>query len=284
LLRDIIRCMAGHRLEKEYTSVKDVFACWEDVANKIHTAAKAFLFFDLDGTLAPIAARPEMVALDARTKASLGRISRNKKYVVGIISGRGIEDVRRLAGIDGIIYAGNHGLEVKGPGIEYVHPAAIESRRLMEGLARTLARGLREIAGASVEDKTYSLSVHYRLCAGDDAARVKDAVDGAIAPYRAKKQLRATSGKKVLEIRPHADWNKGRVVEWIVGRCAPVARKGDVVWYIGDDLTDEDAFKAVNAMGGITVLAGGGNPLSEAEYVLAKREDMPALLSKLEAI
>jgi len=57
-----------------------------------------------------------------------------------------------------------------------------------------------------------------------------------------------------------------------------------VVWYIGDDLTDEDAFKAVNRMGGITILAGGGNPLTQAEYIMEKQEEMPELMQKLEAL
>jgi len=193
--------------------VKDVATCWKDIVRQIQQARKVYLFFDFDGTLAPIAPRPEMVTLDASIKESLRRLSRSDKYVVGIISGRGLGDLRQMVGIDGILYAGNHGFEVEGPGIIYVNPAAIMSRKVMESVSQTLARELRALPGAFVEDKVYSLSVHYRQCAKGDVLRVKDIVDQATAHYRTEKQLRATFGKKVVEIRPFADWDKGRIVE-----------------------------------------------------------------------
>ena len=193
--------------------MKDVATCWKDIVRQIQQARKVYLFFDFDGTLAPIAPRPEMVTLDASIKESLRRLSRSDKYVVGIISGRGLGDLRQMVGIDGILYAGNHGFEVEGPGIIYVNPAAIMSRKVMESVSQTLARELRALPGAFVEDKVYSLSVHYRQCAKGDVLRVKDIVDQATAHYRTEKQLRATFGKKVVEIRPFADWDKGRIVE-----------------------------------------------------------------------
>jgi len=264
--------------------VGELFQHWGEVSRRIARARKVFLFFDLDGTLAPIASRPEMVFLDASIKESLRKLSRSEKYVVGIISGRGLGNLRKMVGIDGILYAGNHGFEVEGPGFTYVNPAAVMGRKVMESVSHVLIRELTAVPGAFVEDKVYSLSVHYRQCAKGDIGRVKDIVDQATKNHRAEKQLRVTFGKKVLEIRPWADWDKGRIIEWLIQKCAAGARKGAVVWYIGDDLTDEDAFKAVNRMGGISVLAGGGNPLTQADYIMEKQEEMPELMKKLEAL
>lgn len=264
--------------------MKDVFTGWKDIAQKIHQTKNIFLFFDFDGTLAPIAPRPELVVLDARVKESLKMLSVKTQHVVGIISGRGLGDLRQMVDIDGILYAGNHGFEVEGPGITYVNPAAIMSRKVMGSVAQTLVRELKAVPGAFVEDKVFSLSVHYRECARADIMRVKDIVDQATKEHRAEKQLRVTFGKKVLEVRPCADWNKGRIVEWLIQKCSPGTRKNAVVWYIGDDMTDEDAFKAVNEMGGITVLVGGENPLTGAQYVLKKQEEIPELMKKLEAV
>lgn len=264
--------------------MRDLLRNWDGVSRRIARARKVFFFFDFDGTLAPIAPLPGLVVCGERVRESLRKLSGNKRYVVGIISGRGLADVRRMVGIDGILYAGNHGFEVSGPGIAYVNPAAIASRKIMEEVACALGRELEKTAGAFVEDKIYSLSIHYRRCAADGFSRVKDIVDRVTAGYRAGRQIRVTSGKKVLEIRPHADWHKGRIVEWLMDNCAKGPRGDVLVWYAGDDLTDEDAFKAVNDMGGITVLAGRRRAASAAEYVIASQEDITALLAKLEAI
>ncbi len=263
--------------------MSDLFRLWGDVTGRMTRAARVFLFFDFDGTLAPVAPRPEMAALDEKTRESLRRLSKKQAWTVSIVSGRGLEDLRKMVGVEDIVFVGNHGFEVKGPGLEYVHPGAMACRPAVENVLKILEQDLREIQGVFIEDKVYSLSVHYRQCAPGNIPRVGEIVEQASQQSCANNHVRVTPGKKVFEIRPLADWHKGRVIEWLLDRWIEDPAQESIAWYVGDDQTDEDAFKAVKKRGGITVLVGAGNPQSAAQYTLTSQNGMQELLSRLES-
>jgi trehalose 6-phosphate phosphatase len=203
------------------------------------------LLLDFDGTLAPIVERPELAAMPQATRDALERLRARPGVEAAVVSGRGMADARERAGILGVAYAGNHGMEIEGPGIRRIHPEAQAARPDLELVLAHLARTLEPIAGAFVEDKGLTLSVHYRQTPPGDVPRVRDAVTAATDGRLSR--LRVTEGKMVLEVRARVDWHKGRAVLFLLEQMRPPA--GSPVLYLGDDRTDEDAFLALEQAG-----------------------------------
>jgi trehalose 6-phosphate phosphatase len=185
---------------------------------------RSALIFDVDGTLAPIVPRPELAAVPHDTRAELERLAR-RYLLVACVSGRAGADARRLVGVDGIEYVGNHGLELD--------PRAAE-------LAGEIRR-FREAVGLPVEDKALSLSYHYREA--EDQERARAELEAVAVKARAA-GLDARWGRKVLEIRPPVPADKGTAVSALLERSG--ARQG---LYAGDDTTDLDAFAGLAAAG-----------------------------------
>lgn len=239
------------------------------------------LLLDFDGTLAPIVDRPELAALPADTSAALDRLLQRRGLEAAVVSGRGLEDARSRAGLSGIWYAGNHGMEIEGPGVHRVHPEALAARPRIEAARDAIAASIGGIDGALVEDKGLTLSVHHRLVQRDRVASVKEVVEGTVA---ASPSLKMTVGKEVLEVRPRVDWHKGRAVEFLLDQIRPAT--GVPVVYIGDDTTDEDAFRALGAGGrgdGI-VVADPPPPDTAAAGYLRDPGEVAALLQHLERV
>lgn len=207
-------------------------------------SGRLILLLDFDGTLAPIVPRAEDAAMPPETRAALDRLRAMPGVEAAVVSGRGLADVRERAAIAGIAYAGNHGMEIEGAGLSRVHPEALAARPLLEAVAAELAGSVGEVAGAWVEDKGLTLSIHYRQAAEGDAPRVREAVERAAAGHAG---LRVTQGKMVLEVRPRVEWDKGRAVLFLLEQMRPP--EGTPVLYLGDDTTDEDAFRALEGWG-----------------------------------
>ena len=197
------------------------------------------LLLDFDGTLAPIVDRPEMATTPRRTRTALDRLMAMQGVTVAVVSGRGLADVRERAAIAGIAYAGNHGMEIEGAGLYRVHPEAAAARPELEEVAAVIEPELEGIDGAFLEDKGLTLSIHYRM-APDRAEEVREIVLEAAGGRPA---LVVTEGKMVLEVRPRVEWHKGKAVLFLLEQMRPP--KDAPVLYLGDDRTDEDAFRAL---------------------------------------
>ena len=181
---------------------------------------RSALIFDVDGTLSPIAPRPELAAVPDETRGELRRLV-SRYELVACVSGRAGADARRLVAIDGIEYVGNHGLDL--------HPQA-------ETLAAEMAR-FRDSIALPVEDKGVTLAYHYRDAPDEEAARAQLEL---VAERARAAGLDARGGRKVLEIRPRVDADKGTAV------LALLARSGATrALYTGDDTTDLDAFRGL---------------------------------------
>ncbi|MBK9169376.1 MAG: trehalose-phosphatase [Bryobacterales bacterium] len=230
-------------------------------------APRVLACFDFDGTLAPIVERPEAAWMPAETHEALGTLARAPGVTLALISGRALGDLRARAALDGVVYAGNHGLEIEGAGWRYLSPAAEQARSALESVNTLLLSRLEGMPGVLVEPKGLTTSIHFRLASRADASLVPEIVAGMIAPYGDR--FRLTSGKEVVEVRPEADWHKGKAILWLSGRL------GDpMVLFAGDDVTDEDAFAALPD--GVTVKVGPpGDTL--ARY----RVDGPADVTRL---
>ncbi len=241
------------------------------------------VFLDYDGTLTPIVNDPAAALIPEETRATLERLAR--VCPVAIVSGRDLADVRQLVGIDGLVYSGSHGYDVDAPeelggsqrlGDEYL--AAL-------GEAEQALRGeIESIPGAVVERKRVAIAVHYRNVADEAAERQVDEAVSRVAPRFPT--LRRTGGKKVYELRPGMDWHKGRVVLTLLERMRAHGAGRGVPVYIGDDVTDEDAFRAL-AGEGVSIYVGRPGQQTAARHVLpdpsAVCEFLAALADRLEA-
>jgi trehalose 6-phosphate phosphatase len=201
-------------------------------------------FLDFDGTLAPIASRPDLVALPQRARLVLDKLS--ESHLVCILSGRDIEDLRALTALPALFYAGDHGYRVSGPpgsGVEFEVGGA--ARGTLAAAAADLRHLLHCTEGVVVQAKDLSLSVHYRLTPAAAVPAVADAVREVGERYPS---LRLTEGKLIFEFRPGDDWDKGRAMNWLVQRLGH-DRDDFCPVCLGDDLTDEDTFLAARGWG-----------------------------------
>lgn len=194
-----------------------------------------FLGLDYDGTLTPIVERPEDALLAPEMRATLARVI--ARWPLALVSGRDLADLRRFVQLDGLLYAGSHGFDMAlppgspeppAPGVSYL-PNLDEAEALLRA-------ALAPLPGTRVERKRYAIAAHYRQAGADAAPAVQFAVETARRPG-----LKVTDAKMVLELRPAIDWHKGAAFRWLQQAFAPAS----LPLFIGDDATDEDAFRAL---------------------------------------
>jgi trehalose-phosphatase len=246
-----------------------LFENLDDVRALVHESRRTYVLLDCDGTLTPIMTEPRKVALGKSMSRVLTSLSSKPSCILAIVSGRCLADLRRLVNIKGIYYVGNHGLEIRGPGIMYTNETARNSRRSIAEISRML-RYL-ESVGAVIEDKKLTLTVHFRQASPRVVPAIESAVQRTLHSYS---QLRMTRGKKVLEIRPRTEWNKGLAAQWLVNQLG----KGLPI-YAGDDRTDEDAFSRLRK--GITILMSRRRKPTFAKYRLNDYRDLGRFLRYL---
>lgn len=235
------------------------------------------LFLDYDGTLTPIVAHPEQALLDDALRTVVATLAR--RCVVAIVSGRELANVRAKVGLDTVYYAGDHGFAIQGPpGSAIWHEQGAEFLADLAAARDTLEPPLRTLHGAVLEAKRYSFTVHYRQVAEAQVAAVAALVDGVLAEHG---NLRKHYGKKVFEVRPRLDWHKGKAVLWLL---KALKLDGDDVLplYIGDDVTDEDAFRALSGRG-IGILVSDIPRSSAAAYRLHDVTEVGQFLRRLAA-
>ena len=207
------------------------------------------LLVDFDGTLCEFDPDPDAVHLPDRRRELLLDLANRPDVTLGIVTGRRLEDVRRRTQLgSGTYYAGLHGLQISGPGVTFVHPDVANATHALRKLAYTLTLEFEGLPGVFVEDKTYSIVAHFRDASVLDAARVPEIVESHAGPLINDGLLRRMHGAAVIELLPNIDWNKGNAVAWIREMVASTHSDPAVV-YIGDDVTDEDGFKAVRSTG-----------------------------------
>ena len=251
--------------------------------NKLKNALKnkfIFLFLDYDGTLTPIARSPDKAVISGKNIELLKSLSKLPRCRVAIVSGRASKDIKNKIGLEELIYAGNHGLEINGPKIKFKSPVSPGYTRILKKIKVILKKKLSGIRGAIVEDKGLTLSVHYRLVDTKDARIVKTVFHKALAYYVLNNKIKIRPGKKVLEIRPFLEWNKGKIVLWLLAALKlSIGKEPCFPVYIGDDATDEDAFMALKNTG-LTVFVG--NPEnSHAKYYLKNTQEVTAFLEQI---
>lgn len=256
-----------------------LFSDWKKLKQKL-TEAQLFLFLDYDGTLVPIAEVPRQAIMPESLKALLASLIKLRYLSVAIISGRTLGNLKNMVGLKNIIYAGNHGLQIQGPKIKFKSPVSSSLRLKIQKVGKTLKQKLSKINGVLLENKGLTLSLHYRLVDKKLAPRVKNVFYETVAGVCFKGDVAVQSGKKVFEVRPAVDWDKGVAAEWLLKRQHSFLKgRKALPIYVGDDTTDEDAFKALKKKG-LTVFVGKPKA-SRAQYYLKNTRDVSRFLKKI---
>jgi trehalose 6-phosphate phosphatase len=258
-------------------------AQWPRLQQKASSAKRAWLLLDVDGTLVPIADHPSQVHLPEHARHLLKQLVGHPKVSVALISGRALRDLKALVGVSGLYYAGNHGLELQGPKLRYVHPVARKSRPLLKRIARNLKTALQAIPGAWVEEKGLTLSLHWRQVSHSAQQRFKRLVAEQLVTHTRHGAIRVTRGKRVIEVRPPIGWDKGDALARLLQRTSrsPASARSFMI-YFGDDQTDEDAFRVVNRLGGVTVVVGSPTHPTAAQYRVKDCREVEVWLERLE--
>ena len=262
--------------------MQHLFRAWQEFLKDYRAAAHFVLLADYDGTLAQIAGRPQDAVLSKVARDSLSKLVKKPAHSVGVISGRSIAELKSLVGIEDIYYSGNHGLEIEGPGLRYIHPQAEATRATMKDLAAQLAEALCHIEGVIIQEKGLSVSVHYRLAKPEKEDAITNAVKRITAPHVDKGEIRVYPMKKVWEIRPPVNWDKGKAVEFIGHEIKANLKLSRLLTiYLGDDTTDEDAFKVLHRPEGWSIFVGPESKASAADYYLNLVAEVEEFLDRL---
>ena len=256
----VVKDLKDIDIETKITQLPSALQSFKKIENQFKDK-EVVLFFDYDGTVTPIVSHPKDALLSEMMKNTLIKLS--NQCILAVISGRGLNDIKSRIGIKGIYYSGSHGYEIEGPGIKMEYKPALEFVDIFDILEEELTQLLQNVEGALVERKKFSIALHYRNVSQSEVNLVENAADNAVIKYP---KIRKTYGKKVYELQPNLDWNKGKALEWLMEKLN-IEKRGSKIFYIGDDITDEDAFNAIKTYG-IGILVGSHAQTTGAQYKL----------------
>lgn len=242
----------------------------DQIQERLIYAPGLSLFLNFDGTLAPWTEDPDEARLDDLTRCALEALSKRSDVLTVILSGRSLADIQPRVGIPGLVYAGNHGLEISGRGMHFIDPFAAARRDLLARVSESLAANLKGILGVRVEYKGLTVSVHYRQAQTANMLDIEKIVQAVVAPRVSPFYLDV--GKMALDVIPRTDWHKGAAVCWINSRLGNPAA---LSIYAGDDRTDEIAFRTLSDA--ITICVGNSGWTS-AKYAVADAADLREFL------
>jgi trehalose-phosphatase len=256
--------------------MKHLFSAWSTVAGRLRGAQHRIYLFDFDGTLTAISENPDRVRLPVPVREVLALLAKRSSDAAGIISGRDLRSLKKIIHMNRLVLSGNHGLEIEGRGIRFVHPVAKKRRKLLSQTYRSLIPLFNTIDGALLENKRYSLTLHWRRIRRKKALeefkrKRKKFVDiiGEGPDFTIK------SGKKIVEIRPNVKWDKGAAIRLIKRNLFPHS----VVLYAGDDKNDKDAFRSLGKKDvGVQIGRTSG---SFAPYYLTDHREVELFLRRL---
>ncbi|MDG4553449.1 MAG: trehalose-phosphatase [Candidatus Competibacter sp.] len=233
------------------------------------------LVFDYDGTLTPLVAHPRLAVLDPAPRAVLARLAATPRVTVGVVSGRGLDDLIGMVGLAGLSYGGSTGLELELAGKRRIPAGALASRARLDPLSAAIETRLAAYPGAWVEKKPFGFTVHYRQLASNRIEALCAETTALLAPHATA--LHVLNGPLAIEILPAIAHDKGTALRTIVaqGGAEPA-----LALYAGDAVNDAPALAAARALGGIALGIGPEPPAEAVEYL----PDPAALMALLAAL
>lgn len=235
-----------------------------------------YIFLDYDGTLTPIVDDYKAAFLSDDMRELIKDISEN--CPTAIITGRDLQDIKDLVRLDRMHYAGSHGFEMVGPdGFVFENEEAQKSLKKIADAARQIKDRTAHIQGVKFEKKKFALAVHYRKVSEGQTEEVKKIVYDTIRQYP---EIKTGKGKKVIELKPNLNWHKGKSLRVLFDTMANKNRENNFIFYIGDDITDEDAFFEI-IDDGIGILVGDHGQKTFASFHVEDVDQVKAFIQKL---
>lgn len=222
---------------------------------------RIFLFLDFDGTISNIVPHPAHAEIMPEAKAWLAQLIGTGKVKIAIVTGRALADIRKRVGLRDIFYVANHGLEIWHRS-RFILNKGASYKRPITSFARLLHERLSHFKNVFIENKGLSVAVHYRRVPKALHKELRSLVVSLAEPYISRHGLDITLGKMLMELRPSSYWNKGKAVRFLWKK----AGRSNFPIYIGDDITDEDAFEALKA-DGLTIRIGRKKGSAAKYYV-----------------
>ncbi|KAJ1258662.1 hypothetical protein BS78_10G092600 [Paspalum vaginatum] len=252
--------------------------------DQVAAAAKGkriVMFMDYDGTLSPIVTDPDMAFMTAEMRAAVRNVARH--FPTAIVTGRCVEKVYSFVGLSELYYAGSHGMDIKGPSSKKHETVLLQPAReflpVIYKAYRALEEATKATPGARVENNKFCLSVHFRCVDEKSWSPLAEQVKAVLRDFP---DLKLTEGRKVLEIRPAIMWDKGKAVEFLLKSLGFDDRSDVLPVYIGDDRTDEDAFKVLRKRGqGLGILVTKCPKETDASYSLQDPTEVMEFLVRL---
>ena len=259
--------------------MKHLFSEWEKM--DFRRFRGIYLFLDYDGTICPLSKETYHPVLSVPMRQMLEKLKHKSCVKIALISGRSIRDLRKKIGLSSLVYSGNHGLEIKGPGLRFESPVKSSHKNIIHKLIVKFRKEFSDIPGLLVNDKGLSVSLHYRFATPSQKKRIHEAYLKIIRPFLATGKIIVFPGKKIHEVKPNLPWNKGNAVEWLLSHEAQKKKgEGLLPVYLGDDVTDEDAFRVL-ADKGVAVRIGKARGVSHARYFLRNIDEVLSFLKRL---
>ncbi|KAF8679237.1 hypothetical protein HU200_046011 [Digitaria exilis] len=263
---------------------------WFEVALGAAKGKQIVMFLDYDGTLSPIVEDPDRAVMSEEMRDAVRRLAEH--FPTAIVSGRCRDKVFNFVKLTELYYAGSHGMDIEGPAKQQSkhvkanaeeavvqYQAGSEFLPIIEEVYHTLTAKMESIPGAMVENNKYCLSVHFRCVQEEEWNDVEEEVRSVLKEYP---DLKLTHGRKVLEIRPSIKWDKGKALEFLLQSLGYAGRSDVFPIYIGDDRTDEDAFKVLRSIGqGIGILVTKFPKETAASYSLRDPAEVKEFLCKM---
>ena len=250
-------------------------AILERLATAYQRGERLVLVFDYDGTLTPLVAHPRLARLDPALRDVLARLAATPRVTVGVVSGRGLDDLIGMVGLEGVSYGGSTGLELELAGERLIPTEALESRSLLDRVTEVTESRLPAYPGAWVENKPFGFTVHYRQLALDRIEPLRIEMANLLNPHTTR--LHVLDGPMAIEVVPAIERDKGTALRAIVAHsgAAPTT-----VLYAGDAANDASALAAAAELGGIA-LGIGPEPPAVAAYRLPDPTALTELLAAL---
>ncbi|CAL5043726.1 unnamed protein product [Urochloa decumbens] len=275
------RCPAGDEYEAWTGKHPSALGSFDRVAAAAR-GKRVVMFMDYDGTLSPIVTDPDMAFMTAEMRAAVRDVA--KHFPTAIVTGRCVEKVCNFVGLSDLYYAGSHGMDIKGPSSKDNQTVLLQPAReflpVINKAFRALEEKTRATPGARVEHNKFCLSVHFRCVDEKSWSPLAEQVKAVLRDFP---ELKLTEGRKVLEIRPSILWDKGKAVEFLLKSLGFDDGRSDVLpVYIGDDRTDEDAFKVLKKRGqGLGILVSKCPKETDASYSLQDPTEVMEFLVRL---
>jgi trehalose-phosphatase len=273
--------MTRKKIKKKTKKMDNILDKLNFLNEYIKTKKKIFIFLDFDGTLSTLKPKPHLAFLSDEMKNLLQDLK--NKYFLGIISGRELSNLKEKVNIKNICYAGNHGFEIECKNIKnsFIHEKAKECSDYLNLLTKQIEQKIKKLeSDILIEDKFFSLSIHYRGLPNAKELDLKKIFDDIFENFEYKKYLAVFHGKKVIEVKPNINWHKGKAIDYIL-KNSDLSKSDIGVIFIGDDTTDEDGFLELKNYNGISIKVGENIKHTNALFSLKNVDEVFMFLKEI---